>query len=233
VSQVTNMSYMFESAISFNGNIIDWDINTTSATMTGMFENATAFNQPIGQWDVTAVTNMYKMFSEALLFNQNLENWNISKVANMFGMFDDSGLSTTNYDALLVGWSQLELEIFTPPITLGAAGINYCNGSDARVILTSSPNNWTINDGGLDCATAGVDNENQLAISVYPNPTKDKLCIQGLSTSSKISIYTVLGKLVFSETTSSEVDLKGLQSGVYIVKITDQQKETTRKFIKN
>jgi surface protein len=233
VSQVTNMSYMFESAISFNGNIIDWDINTTSATMTGMFENATAFNQPIGQWDVTAVTNMYKMFSEALLFNQNLENWNISKVANMFGMFDDSGLSTTNYDALLVGWSQLELEIFTPPITLGAAGINYCNGSDARVILTSSPNNWTINDGGLDCATAGVDNENQLAISVYPNPTKDKLCIQGLSTSSKISIYTVFGKLVFSETTSSEVDLKGLQSGVYIIKIMDQQKETTRKFIKN
>jgi hypothetical protein len=43
----------------------------------------------------------------------------------------------------------------------------------------------------------------------------------------------VLGKLVLSETTSSEVDLKGLQSGVYMVKIMDQQKETTRKFIKN
>jgi hypothetical protein len=38
---------------------------------------------------------------------------------------------------------------------------------------------------------------------------------------------------VFSETTSSEVDLKGLQSGVYIVKIMDQQKETTRKYIKD
>jgi surface protein len=233
VSQVTNMSYMFESAISFNGNIIDWDINTNSATMTGMFENATAFNQPIAQWDVSAVTNMYKMFSEALLFNQNLENWNISKVANMFGMFDDSGLSTTNYDALLNGWSQLELEIFTPPITLGAAGIKYCNGSDARAILTSSPNNWTINDGGLECATAVVDDENLFAISIYPNPTKDKLCIQGLSSASKVSIYNVLGKLVFSETTSSEIDLKGLQSGIYIVKIMDQQKETTGKFIKN
>jgi hypothetical protein len=68
---------------------------------------------------------------------------------------------------------------------------------------------------------------------VYPNPAKDKLCILGLSKPSKVSIYNVLGKLVFSKTTSSEVDLKGLQSGVYIVKIRDQQKETTRKFIKN
>jgi hypothetical protein len=68
---------------------------------------------------------------------------------------------------------------------------------------------------------------------VYPNPTKDKLCIQGLSTDSKISIYNVFDKLVFSETTSSEVDLKDLQSGVYIVKIVDQQKETIGKFIKN
>jgi surface protein len=233
VSQVTNMSYMFESAVSFNGNITSWNINTNPLTMTGMFESAIVFNQPIGQWDVTAVTNMYKMFSEALLFNQNLEDWNISKVGNMSEMFDDSGLSTTNYDALLIGWSQLELEIFTPPITLGAAGINYCNGADARAILTSSPNSWTINDSGLECATAGVDDENLLAISVYPNPTKDKLFIQGLSNSSKILIYNVLGKLVFSETTSSEVDLKGLQSGIYMVKIMDQQKETTRKFIKN
>jgi hypothetical protein len=67
---------------------------------------------------------------------------------------------------------------------------------------------------------------------VYPNPAKDKLCILGLSKPSKVSIYNVLGKLVFSKTTSSEVDLEGLQSGVYIVKIRDQQKETTRKFIK-
>jgi hypothetical protein len=68
---------------------------------------------------------------------------------------------------------------------------------------------------------------------VYPNPTKDKLCIQGLSKPSKVSIYNVFGKLVFFETTSSEVNLKGLQNGIYMVKIVDQQKETIGKFIKN
>ena len=71
------------------------------------------------------------------------------------------------------------------------------------------------------------------SISVYPNPVKDELFIQGVSNTLKVSIYNVLGKLVFSETTSSELDLESLQSGVYIVKIIDQQKETTYKFVKN
>jgi hypothetical protein len=147
----------------------------------------------------------------------------------MVDMLENSGLSTTNYDALLNGWSQQTVQ---QNVTLGAAGLTYCDGEDARQDLIDDYG-WTITNSGLYCATAGVDDENLLAISIYPNPTKDKLYIQGLSTSSKVLIYTVFGKLVFSETTSSEVDLKGLQSGVYIVKIMDQQKEITHKFIKN
>ena len=88
-------------------------------------------------------------------------------------------------------------------------------------------------DGVLLPPNVGINETNTENISVYPNPAKDKLFILGLSKPSKVSIYNVLGKLVFSETTSSEVDLEGLQSGVYIVKIMNQQKETTRKFVKN
>jgi hypothetical protein len=173
------------------------------------------------------------MFSEALLFNQNLEDWNISKVGNMFGMFDDSGLSTTNYDALLIGWSQLELETFNPPITLGAAGINYCNGSDARVILTSSPNNWTINDGGLDCATAGVDDENLLAISVYPNPTSDMVYIEGNYTQLQVVIYDILGKQVINKSITNSIDIKHLKNGVYILQLSDGLKVSSQRIVKN
>jgi hypothetical protein len=147
----------------------------------------------------------------------------------MSNMFDNSGLSTTNYDALLNGWSQQTLQT---NVVFGAVDINYCNGADARQDLIDTYN-WSFTDASLDCATAGADDQNFNAIAVYPNPAKDKLFILGLSKPSKVSIYNVLGKLVFSETTSSEVDLEGLQTGVYIVKIMDQQKETTRKFIKN
>lgn len=162
-------------------------------------------------------------------FNQDVSTWDVSSVTDAGSMFNGSGLSTLNYDALLNGWS---LQTVQQGVTFGAAGLTYCGGEEARQRLIDNYS-WTITDGGLGCATASVDDEKFLAISVYPNPAKDKLFILGLPKPSKVSIYNVLGKLVFSKTTSNEVDLRGLQSGVYIVKIMNQQKETTRKFIKN
>ena len=74
---------------------------------------------------------------------------------------------------------------------------------------------------------------NQDLFKIFPNPTNDKLFIRGLSNPIKISIYNVLGKLVLSEITKSEIDVDNLQSGIYIIKIVDEQKEIIRKFIKN
>jgi subtilisin family serine protease len=74
---------------------------------------------------------------------------------------------------------------------------------------------------------------NTINLSIYPNPVVDKLFVQGLSIPAKISVYNLLGKLVFSKTTSSEINLNNLQSGIYIVKIVDNQKEIVRRFIKN
>jgi len=138
-------------------------------------------------------------------------------------------LSTYNYDQILNGWVVSNI---SSDIRFAARGVNYCNGADARQRLVDDFS-WEITDGGLDCSTAGVEDENRLNISIYPNPVKDKLYIQGLSNTSKVSIYNVLGKLVLSETTKSEIDVDNLQSGIYIIKIVDEQKEIIRKFIKN
>ena len=83
------------------------------------------------------------------------------------------------------------------------------------------------------CPSFGLDDQNQLDISIYPNPVIDKLFIQGLSNPTKISVYNILGKLVLSKTTSSEINVDNLQSGIYILKIVDNQKEIVRRFIKN
>jgi hypothetical protein len=61
--------------------------------------------------------------------------------------------------------------------------------------------------------------------------TNDKLFIQGLSSISKVSIYNVLGKLVLSQTISKEIDVNNLQSGIYIIKIVDEQKEFDKNHI--
>jgi subtilisin-like proprotein convertase family protein len=92
---------------------------------------------------------------------------------------------------------------------------------------------WTLDFDYTNFPTLGVDDQNQLDISIYPNPVIDKLFIKGLSNPTKISVYDLLGKLVLSKTISSEINVDNLQSGIYIVKIVDNQKEIVRKFIKN
>jgi len=104
------------------------------------------------------------MFSNASSFNRDLSDWDVSNIAggvvgedytNMDGMFDNSGLSTDNYDELLNGWSQQNVQ---SNVSLGAQGINYCNGADARQSLIDN-HNWTITDAGLDCPTQVVANQ--------------------------------------------------------------------------
>ena len=93
VSNVTDMSGMFDSAQSFNQPIGNWDVSNVT-DMSYMFKFALSFNQDIGNWDVSNVTNMGYMFSSYQIgdfttsFNQDIGNWDVSNVVNMWFMFD-------------------------------------------------------------------------------------------------------------------------------------------------
>ena len=86
---------------------------------------------------------------------------------------------------------------------------------------------------GNHISTLSANNSVFESFKMFPNPAVNKLFFQGLSNSSKISIYDILGKLLLSKATSSEIDVNNLQSGIYIIKIKDEQKEIIQKFIKN
>jgi surface protein len=91
---VTNMSYMFNFATSFNQNISGWNTGALTTTVY-MFSNANAFNQPIGIWNTSNVTDMNNMFRDGTpAFNQDVSNWNVSNVTNMSAMF--KGASSFN-----------------------------------------------------------------------------------------------------------------------------------------
>jgi surface protein len=93
VGNVTNMEGMFNNATVFNRDIGGWNVSNVT-DMGGMFQSASSFNQPIGGWNVGNVTNMEGMFNTATLFNQPIGNWIVSNVTNMREMF--SGATTFN-----------------------------------------------------------------------------------------------------------------------------------------
>jgi surface protein len=131
VSSVTTMESMFDDASVFNQDIGAWIVSSVT-TMEGMFESASAFNQDIGSWNVSSVTTMEDMFNDASTFNQDIGSWNVSSVTDMDGMLYRSGLSTNNYDATLLGWSQ---QILQQNVTLSADDLTYCGGEEARESL--------------------------------------------------------------------------------------------------
>ena len=228
VSNVTDMSNAFRDKSNFNGDISSWDVSNVT-NMAKMFLVAESFNQDIGSWDVSSVTDMSSMFSNASSFNQDISSWDVSQVTRMQGMFSYSGLSRDNYDNLLNGWSQQNLRPF---VSFSAVGINYCAGSSGRYKLLDDFG-WTITDGGLDCSALSVEDENLLAISIYPNPTSNTLFISGNETPISISIYNVLGKEVVSKKNTNNINVQALPSGLYTIRISDGIRQTNRKFIKN
>ena len=146
VSAVTEMDYMFRDASVFNKDIGDWDVSAVN-DMGYMFYRASAFNQDISGWDVSAVSDMASMFRDASAFNQNLGVWDVSAVTNMESMFANVTLSTSNYDALLTGWSAQSLQ---SNVSFDGGNSQYSFASQgARDTLTGSPFNWTITDGGV------------------------------------------------------------------------------------
>ena len=228
VSNVSIMRNMFFGAHSFNQQLNDWDTSNVNI-MLDMFAGASAFNQSLNDWDTSNVTSMPGMFAEASAFNGDIGSWDVSSVTNMGSMFSLSGFSTNNYDAILNSWSQQDVQ---SGVTLGAAGINYCNGADARQSLEDN-NGWIITDAGLDCSTASIDDQNQLDISIYPNPTSDIVYIDGNYTQLKVIIYNVLGKEILNKSITNSIDISHLDNGVYILQLSDGVKLITRKIIKN
>jgi surface protein len=132
-------------------NAIDRPDLSQVSSMSDMFREASSFNQDIGNWDVSSVTDMGNMFLEATDFDQDLGDWEVSNVTTFGSTSSEDGflggvrLSRQNYDSLLIGWSQLDLQ----------DGLNFSAGfseytSDAADERQSIIDNegWSIADGG-------------------------------------------------------------------------------------
>ena len=129
----------------FNQPIQYWNVSGVT-NMQMMFYNCDAFNQPIGDWNTSSLTNIAAMCHNCDSFDQNLSNWDVSNVTIATNFMNSAnGLSTTNYDSTLGGWSSQSVQNGVN-INFGGSQYSTATGLAYRNALVRAGS--TITDGG-------------------------------------------------------------------------------------
>lgn len=101
IRKAEDLSFMFKGAAVFDRNLDEWSKKLGNVTdMTGMFEGAKRFNGVVSHWDVSSVISMTRMFSGCAEFNQPLEDWDVSNVREMDSMF----FNANSFKQDISGW---------------------------------------------------------------------------------------------------------------------------------
>jgi hypothetical protein len=104
---------------------------------------------------------------------------------------------------------------------------------NGTVIFTNEFNNLT-GDVFFDFATLSIETVIFSEFSLYPNPAIDNVYIKGnLSELDKVEIYNINGQLVNTINNGfDEIDISGLESAVYFVKLYSDKASKTMKLVK-
>ena len=83
--------------------------------------------------------------------------------------------------------------------------------------------------------TVGIGEQTGNNITLYPNPVNDKLTIEAESALGTVEIYNLMGALVYSQkgcANKVEINTSELQSGIYFIRMTNDNASETRRFVK-
>lgn len=72
----------------------------------------------------------------------------------------------------------------------------------------------------------------KINVGIYPNPTTDFLKFDTKAKIDTVQIYDISGKSVNAKLTDNQIDVRNLQNGVYLIKITTAEGTSSQKFIK-
>ncbi|RNC79800.1 MAG: T9SS C-terminal target domain-containing protein [Winogradskyella sp.] len=143
------------------------------------------------------------------------------------------------YRYLINGESYISQNSFTEYFGVGAATIvDYVKVtwlSGVVDILNNVSVNQKINiTEGSTLSTANYSDNNTLAI--YPNPANNRLFVNAQQQLDSIIIYNTLGQQILQLNPNSstfDIDISGLESGIYFIKTAYNEREVTSRLIKN
>jgi len=105
--------------------------------------------------------------------------------------------------------------------------------------ITSEPIDFSANSPLIEsnmpvwgtCPSFGLDDQNRLDISIYPNPSSQYINIT-IDTEMKAVVFDLLGKELIRENINGRLDISSLEKGTYILNLTNGTNTSTHKIIK-
>jgi hypothetical protein len=120
--------------------------------------------------------------------------------------------------------------------TAGTYNISF--SLDAYVGGIGTPQSFTVDYYKIvvNSCSAGIEENTSNLFQLFPNPTNSKAVIEGLSGNNSISIANAAGKIMqtytVTEGTSLEMNLEGLNNGLYFVSVKHDKGTEVLKLIK-
>ena len=114
---------------------------------------------------------------------------------------------------------------------------NLVDGSTVQLVVESRTNSGSETlylDNLVIDGTLGANDLNESQFSIFPNPaTQGYVNISSqLNGDKEVVVYNVLGKQVINSTIANErLNISGLSSGIYIIKVTQDNISTTKKLV--
>jgi len=131
----------------------------------------------------------------------------------------DKTAGTSNSTITLTASANPNATIRTAKVTVSGTGV-----SDKIIDVTQEAK-----------ITTGINDINETSLKIYPNPLVETLTIENMQLNSTIMIFDISGKLLINKTAQSEteiLDVSHLTSGIYTIRIQNEELVQTSKLIK-
>ena len=124
-----------------------WDVSGLTSGQ-NLFVNCVAFNGDTSSWNTGSLINASLMFYNNDAYDQDMSGWDVNQISALGSFMQNAtGLSTANYDALLIAWDAQGTMSYSGTVNFG--GSKYTSGGAAETARTSLISKWGgIADGG-------------------------------------------------------------------------------------
>ncbi|MDT0556382.1 T9SS type A sorting domain-containing protein [Patiriisocius hiemis] len=183
--------------------------------------------QVVSMADLTANPGNYEselvqIQQEVTIDNSASSTWDVGTVYPLTNAGGSFNFRTTFFDVNYIGSD-------VPANAVLITGIITEREDDGGYYITSRNADEASSD-----VTLGVDNVNTIGFTMYPNPTNQGFVnIESTSTTGEIqvAVYNVIGKQVINTSIINRLDVSALTSGIYLVKITQENASVTKKLV--